>query len=217
MKYRKFVLLGLTAATFGFSSFAYGQSQGIVADFLVTVSGKDTMTGQYALDNQGRLLIRINGMEMITDPVASSVWTVNIAKGVAAQRSLPITGSSGETRTEQTENWKSEFSSPQGNWPTIDPQPTVENLAAKNVNGVASNGKLWRTTIAAGTFGNENAIKIENELWVSEAFGFKIPVLAIMRRDSTEVSRRELRNIRASDFADTYFRPDAAYTIVAED
>lgn len=217
MNCRKFVSLGLVAAAFSFSSSTYAQSQGIVADFLLTLSGNNTTTGTYALDNQGRMRIRMNGMEFITDPVASTVWTVHVAKGTAAQRTLPAHESSGETGTEQTENWSNEFSIPQGNWPTDVPQATVEDLAAKVVNGVASSGRLWRATIAAGTVGNENAITVESEVWVSEAFGFKMPVLAIMRMDSNEVNRRELRNIRASSFADTYFRPDAAYTITEED
>ena len=217
MKFPKSVVLGLMAVAFGFSSYANGQSQGIAADFLVTQSGSKTMTGEYALDKQGRLHIRLNGMEFITDPVAGNAWTVNTAKGVAVQQSLPTAGSSGDIRTERTENWRSEFSFPQSSWPTNAPQPTVKELGTQTVSGVASSGKLWRAKIAAGTVGNKVEIKIENEMWVSETFGFKIPVLVIMRKDSNEVSRRELRNIRAADFGDTYFRPDPAYAIVAED
>ena len=223
MKVQKLVLLSLTLTTLVFSSSAYCQSRGIVADFVVTQSKQtrnrerieDTLVGEYAFDSDGRMRLAINGMVFISNPVRGFVWKVHVAKGVASQRRLPAApGIGGEYRSERSEEtWSDDFPLPQPNWPTFVPQPTVEELGVRMVNEVECQGRRWRTSIPAGTFGNGNSIEIVTELWTSDAFGIKIPVLVVTRDGRNGVSRRELRNVRASNFGEPHFRPDARFTI----
>ncbi len=223
MKIQKLVLLSLTLTTLAFSSSAYSQSHGIVADFVVTQSKQtrnrerieDTMVGEYAFDGDGRMRLAINGMVYISNPVEGFVWKVHVANSVASQRRLPAAPvSGGEHRSGRSEEtWRDDFSLPQPNWPTFDPQPVVEELGVRTVNKVECQGRRWTTSIPTGTFGNVNSIEIQTELWTSDAFGIKIPVLVVTRDGRDGVSRRELRNVRASSFGEAHFRPDARFTI----
>ncbi len=217
----KLALFSLVAIALGFSSSAYAQSRGIVADFVMTESKQltdgtqteDTVVGEYALDSQGRMRIRVNQMELISDPVADTVWNVFIARGIASQSSAPASDGGGSNAATSGESWRADFPLPESNWPTA-PEPTVEELATRTINGVECNGRRSRISLPAGTFGNTDALVIETETWTSEAFGFKIPVMVTIRDGTNNFSRRELRNVRASDFSATHFRPDERYRIV---
>ena len=217
----KFALISIVAFALGLSSPAYAQSRGIVADFVMTESkqltdGTQTVVGEYALDSEGRMRIRVNKMELISDPVAGSVWNVFIARGIASRSSASANGGSGSNAAESGGSWSADFPLPESNWPTA-PEPTVEELTARTINGLECNGRRSRISLPAGTFGNTDALVIETETWISEAFGFKIPVMVTISHGTNNFSRRELRNIRASDFSATHFRPDARYTIVEKD
>lgn len=212
------------AIALGFSSSAYAQSRGIVADFVMTQSEQltdgtqteDTVVSEYALDSQGRMSIRVNQMELISDPVADTVWNVFIARGIASRRSASESDGGGSNAAASGGSWRADFPLPESSWPTA-PEPTVEELPARTINGLECNGRRSRISLPAGAFGNTDALVIETETWASEAFGFKIPVMVTIRHGTNNFSRRELRNISASDFSATHFRPDARYTIVEED
>ena len=226
MTHLRLVLTSLTIFALGFSSSAYCQSQGIVADFVMTLSRQlpdgtqteNSSFGEYSLDREGRMRIRVNGIEVISDPVAGLAWRVLIAKGVASQSRTGDSESSGAGRETVTsgDSWSSDYSVPQPNWPTS-PEPVIEDLPDRTINGIVCNGKSSRISLPAGTVGNGEALVIETETWTSNAFGFKIPVMVTMRNGTTSSNRRELRNVRASNFSAAHFRPDARYTIVEED
>lgn len=220
----KLALFGIVAIALGFSSSAYAQSRGIVADFVMTQSKQltdgtqteDTVVGEYALDSQGRMRTRVNQMELISDPVAGTVWNVFIARGIASRSSASATDGGGTNAASSGGSWRAEYPLPESNWPSA-PEPTVEELAARSINGVECNGRRSRISLPSGAFGNTDALVIETEIWTSEAFGFKIPVMVTIRHGTNNFSRRELRNIRAADFGATHFEPDARYTIVEAD
>lgn len=220
----RLVLTGLWVFTLGFSSSAYCQSSGIAADFVMAQSiqrpdgtqAETSSVGEYVLDSEGRMRLKINGIEFISDPVAGRLWKVDIAQGIATQSSTATEDSSGEGTATSGESWKSDFTLPQGNWPAV-PEPTVEELADRTVNGLECNGRLSQISLPAGTIGNADSIVIETETWTSDTFGFKIPVMVTIRSDTIGFTRRELRNVTTSDFSATHFRPDARYTIVERD
>lgn len=222
----KYLLLCLTALAFGYSSSAYCQSQGIVADLVVTQSrqlsngtqSENSSVGEYALDNEGRMRVKINGRVLISDPIVGKYWRVDIAKGVALQSRAPASNESGadQERATSGESWKSTFALPQGNWPTP-PQPTIQDLADQTINGVACKGQRSRFSLAAGAFGNVAPLVIETDVWTSNAFGLVLPVMVTVRSGRNNFNRRELRNVRASNFTATHFQPDTRYTIVSQD
>ncbi len=226
MNLLRHTLTGLAVFTLGFSSSAYCQSSGITADFVMARStqlpdGTQTETssvGEYALDSEGRMRLKVNGIEFISDPVAGLLWKVNIAQGIATQSSTATAESSGADQGTVTtgESWRNDFTLPQGNWPAV-PEPTVEELADRTVNGLECNGRLSQISLPVGTIGNADAIVIETETWTSDTFGFKIAVMVTIRSDTIGSNRRELRNVTNSDFSATHFRPDARYTIVESD
>ena len=217
----KLVLFSLMAIAFGFSSSAHAQSRGIVADFVMTQSKQladgtrteNTVVGQYALDSEGRMRLRVNQMELISDPVVGTVWNVFIARGIAVRESASATDGGGSDAATSGGSWGDDFLLPEAEWPTA-PEPTVEELATRTINGIECNGRRARVSLPAGTFGSTDALVIETETWTSEAFGFKIPVMVTIGDGTNDFSRRELRNVRASDFSATHFRPDARYRIV---
>ena len=217
----KLAFFSVATVALGFSSSAYAQSGGIVADFVMTQSTQltdgtqteNTVVGEYALDSQGRMRIRVNQMELISDPVANTIWNVFIARGIASRSSASASDGGGSNAAKSGGLWRSDFPLPHSNWPTA-PKPTVEELAASTINGLECKGRRSRISLPAGTLGNADTLVIETEIWTSEAFGFKIPVMVTIRDGTNNFSRRELRNVRASDFSATHFRPDARYTIV---
>ena len=226
MNLLRLTLTGLAVFTLGFSSSAYCQSSGIAADFVMAQSiqrpdgtqAETSSVGDYVLDSDGRMRLKINGIEFISDLVAGLLWKVNIAQGIATQSRTATAKSSGADQGTVTsgESWRTDYTLPQGNWPAV-PEPTVEELADRTINGLECNGRLSQISLPAETIGNADSIVIETETWTSDTFGFKIPVMVTIRSDTIGFTRRELRNVTTSDFSATHFRPDARYAIVERD
>lgn len=214
MKMPRIILGGLAFVALTTAMPAHSQSSGLQADFITTQSGT-TAVGEYALDTNGRMRFKMSGVIIISDPVEGLVWRVHIPSGAGLQTRLPQVTSS-ETESSSENSWNDDWSRPQNDWPTVDPQREAENLGARSINGYACNGQLWRIRLPNGAFGDNDPIDIQNELWTSEVFGIKVPILVIIRKGNVEVNRRELRNIRSSTFPATFFRPDPAYTIREE-
>ena len=177
----------------------------------MTQSG-NSATGEYALNTEGRMRLNINGIIFISDPIQGLFWRVHVASGIALQSRLPTT-TSGETEFRGESSWPDDLPRPQLNRPTVDPQQAAEDLGARTINGLACSGQLWQIRLPYGAFSNDSAIELQTELWTSDAFGIKVPILAIIRKGTEEVNLRELRNVRSSKFAADFFQPDPAYTI----
>ena len=68
-------------------------------------------------------------------------------------------------------------------------------------------------TSPAGAIGNAEPIPVGAEMWLSDDFGFALPVEIVTRDDLNGEHRRELRNMRISTFEPADFRPDNRYRI----
>ena len=196
---------------------ALSQSQGILADYVVTeqkhlVDGnriEHSVVGEFAQDDAGRTYLRFDDWVVISDPMARIAWQVDVPAGVAFQHQ-------GESSVESIEFGNVDLSDPslQINIPTPSEQaPIATDLGMRIRDGIRSNGTRWIQTIPTSALGNENPIQFEGEMWVSEDFGFKVVVETITRDPLSGIHKVELRNIAMANFDSDYFRPNEKYTI----
>ena len=197
------------------SSQALAQSKGVLGDYIVTETRpfgdgnrlEHTTVGDFAYDDAGRSYLRLSDVIIISNPVESAYWQVDVPNGVAYRH---------EPHAHQTETTavalESEF--PLMDWPEVGEQfVSVLELDSRTLDGIRSTGRRWEYTIPAGAIGNAEPIPVEAELWLSDDFGFTIPVEMLTRDDLNGEHRRMLKNLRSATFEPKDFRPDDRYRI----
>lgn len=91
------------------------------------------------------------------------------------------------------------------------PAPTVSQLGAKSFDGVDATGTRTSVTFPAGSFGNNQAITVTHERWVSEELG--LTVLEIDNDPRNGVRTTTLTNIQRSEPDASLFQPPQGYTV----
>lgn len=212
------VVLGLMV-----SAEAICESRGIVADFVMRQSqaiGEDnsiehTVFGEFARDVDGRTIFSTERMQLITDPVALRSWRVDTVQGVAFEHKLDAVYSPPTDGGKMmSDGWTGQFAVSEGEMPTFDEKnlKTIE-LGLETINGVECTGRRWTYSIPADAIGNVNPIEVVTETWVSDMYGFQLPVKTVVQSDVSGIQTRELRHIRETTFDRAHFKPDANYQV----
>ena len=217
----KFGICYVAVLGLSMSSVALCQSEGIVAEFVVTQSrpiGLDnrierTTIGDYSRDSYGRSRLEVGGMLLIADPVESLAWNVNIASGIALQyRSASDLNPDDSSLMAGIQSDELQIQQP--NWPTLTEQDVRSfDLGVETINDIKCSGRKWVYSLPAGTIGNVSAIDIATEVWISDEFGFKLPVMITVQSPMSGTKTRQLRRIRSTSFDNAHFRPDASHEI----
>lgn len=196
-------------------SHALAQGNGVLGDYIVTETRpfgdgnrlEHTSVGDFAYDDAGRSYLRFSDVIIISNPVESAYWQVDVPSGVA-YRHEPLAP---QVETSLT---ASEPEVPGMDWPEFGDQfVSMLELGSRTVDGIRSTGRRWEYTIPAGAIGNADPIPVEAEMWLSDDFGFTIPVEIVTRDDLNGEHRRMLRNLRSATFEPADFRPDDRYRI----
>ena len=215
----------LLLAVFGLlvSSAAICQSHGIVADFVMRQYqsiGEDnsiehTVFGEFARDVDGRTLFSTERMQLITDPVALRSWRVDVANGVAFEHRLDaVAPPPPDGAKSMSDGWPGQLPIPEGELAKFDEKnlKTVE-LGLNVVNGVECSGRRWTYAIPAGAIGNVNPIEVVTETWMTDMYGFQLPVKTVVRSHVSGTQTRELRHIKEKSFDRAHFQPDASFQV----
>jgi hypothetical protein len=87
----------------------------------------------------------------------------------------------------------------------------TENLAAQIINGVPATGTRVTETIAAGAIGNQQAIQVVRETWVST--DLKVPVLIKTSDPRFGSTVMQLTNIAQAEPDASLFQVPSTYTV----
>ena len=174
-------------------------------------------TGRFALDDEGRTRVEIQGRVDIMDPVAGVRWSANSA-GQAFRFEMPgvpdgeIEPPSGVSVTRVGD----EDRVPEvPELPEIG-EPDMTDLGPAIVNGLETTGMLLRHTVPAGVLGNTGPVVIETTVWRTDEYGFGLPVKTVVDDPFSGRSVQEIRNIRPLEpgEGESLFRPDPVWTVV---
>ncbi len=220
---KPYVILGWAVVGVHFSQCAFGQSQGMIADYVVTevkhmTDGnriEQTLVGEYAQDHEGRTRLRFNDVTVIADPVDNVSWQVDIPNGIAFRESVNW-NMADEVNRESDGLEEGAFDIPTNPlWPQAADFQDIEvtELGVRLINGVESTGRRWTHSIPAGAVGNVEPIEINTEVWTTDAFGYTLPMLSITEDALNGVTRSEMKNVRSVEFDLAYFGPDERYEI----
>lgn len=216
-RYRIASWVGITGLLL--SPIAIGQSSGIVADYLMTQtqpigdnnSINRSVLGEFVRDSAGRTRFTLENVILITDPVRGLSWHVDTDRRIAYEYRLDMAAPSPQSDgSDASESWPDELIAPQPNWSDPD-SGLVETaeLGVQTINGVECSGRRWTHSIPEGALGNANPIEVITEAWVSDSFGFQLPVKIVVRSAISGTRTRELRHVKERSFDSSYFRPDA--------
>jgi hypothetical protein len=97
------------------------------------------------------------------------------------------------------------------NRPANNAEETTESLGTQTINGVAATGTRITRTIPAGKIGNEKAIQIVTEKWVSSELQTTVMVKHSDPRNGTMVF--QLQNISRAEPAATLFQVPSDYSV----
>lgn len=203
------------------------QSHGIVADYLMTQSqpiGSDnsierTAWGEFAIDGAGRSRFELENVIILEDPVRGLSWNVDTVKGIAYEyRHNATAPSPPKGGNDASKRWPDELVVPQRNlWESDGSLVETAELGVQTVNGVECSGRRWIHLIPEGALGNVNPIEVVTEAWVSDTFGFHLPVKIVVQSAVSGTRTRELRHIREKSFDSAYFQPDDGTEIKEEE
>ncbi len=156
-------------------------------------------------DSQGRVRVEHTGTPpgsqtpqtriTIFDPVAGFSYVLNPADMTAVK--MAVQGRRGANTPPPA--------------PANAPQPQVEDLGTRAVNGVAATGTRTTITIPAGQIGNAQAIVVTRETWISTAL--KVPVQIKSSDPRFGTTDLELTGITTSEPAADLFQVPANYTV----
>ncbi len=140
----------------------------------------------------------------IFDPVAGYSYMLNPATTTAVKTPLP--------KLKSAQDHSGPPPHPRG--PRIDgAQVQTENLGTQTVGGVAATGTRTTETIPAGAIGNQQALQIVRETWVST--DLKVPVLIKSSDPRFGSMTMQLTNIAQAEPDPSLFQIPSGYTVKA--
>jgi hypothetical protein len=152
----------------------------------------------------------VPSMIQISDPVAGFSYMLLPQKSAIAYRHTfndpaaePKTGAQGQHASAQP------FASPSAQQPR--PKPTVERLESQQMEGLSVIGRRTTMTIPAGAEGNDRALTIVSESWISPDMG--ITLLEKTSDPRSGDSERQMTNLEQAEPDVALFQVPADYTI----
>jgi hypothetical protein len=94
------------------------------------------------------------------------------------------------------------------------PQPTVEQLGTKMIDGVLVTGTRMTTIIPEGAQGNDRPMTTTSETWVSKEL--QLPILTVNNSPMSGTMTRKYANFSTAEPAPSLFMVPAGYSIVEE-
>jgi hypothetical protein len=97
--------------------------------------------------------------------------------------------------------------------PQRGPQITEEDLGGQTIEGVGATGRRTTQSIPAGEIGNQQAIQVVRETWISTAL--HVPVLIKTSDPRFGTTTMQLTNVAMAEPDPALFQPPADYTSAA--
>jgi hypothetical protein len=141
----------------------------------------------------------------IFDPVASASYVLNPTEQTAVKMTLrtPPAGAMAPQRGQDHVQGRG----PGGSSAQVQKQ----DLGTQTINGIAATGTRMTETIAAGAIGNQQAIQIVRETWISTAL--KVPVLIKSSDPRFGTTSMQLTNIVQAEPEAALFQTPANYNV----
>jgi hypothetical protein len=94
------------------------------------------------------------------------------------------------------------------------PQPTVEQLGTKMIDGVLVSGVRTTMIIPEGSQGNDRPMTTTSETWTSKEL--QLPILSVYYSPLSGTTTKKFANFSTADPAPSLFMPPPEYAIVDE-
>ena len=140
----------------------------------------------------------------IFDPVGGSVSVLNAQKMTAMKSNLPQRNDANRPANPNREGHRNN---------RMNVQTATENLGTQSIGGVTATGTRTTETIPAGAIGNQQAIQVVREVWLSS--DLKVPVMIKTTDPRFGTRTMQLTSIVQSEPDASLFQVPSNYTVEA--